>query len=139
FPLPRFVSVTFDRWFARRYGAAAKPEGAARGKVALFYTCSVNYNAPRTGRAAVDLLRRGGQEVVCPRQVCCGMPALDGGDIPSFKKNARENLRALGAAVDAGYDVVAPGPTCSYVLKKDYPAMVGGPDAEKVAGRTFDL
>jgi Fe-S oxidoreductase len=139
FPLPIFVSETFDRWFRRRHGAAARPEGTARGKVALFISCSVNYNAPQTGRAAVDVLRRAGQEVVCPPQVCCGMPALDGGDIDSFKKNARENLTHLSAAVEAGYDIVSPGPTCSYVLKKDYPAMAGGAEAERVAARVFDL
>src|SRR5262249_48841242 len=45
FPVPRFVTETFDRWFAKRHGAAARPaDGPARGKVALFYTCSVNYN-----------------------------------------------------------------------------------------------
>jgi len=41
--------------------------------------------------------------------------------------------------VDAGYEIVSPGPTCSYVLKKDYPAMSGGPEADRVAGHTFDL
>ena len=139
FPLPQFVSTTFERWFARRYGARAMPDGATRGRVALFYTCSVNYNTPSTGRAAVQVLLRSGQEVVCPKQVCCGMPALDGGDIPSFQKNAGENLKTLSEAVDAGYEIVSPGPTCSYVLKKDYPAMSGGPEADRVMGHTFDL
>jgi glycerol-3-phosphate dehydrogenase subunit C len=139
FPLPRFVSETFDRWFARRHGAVAKPPSAARARVALFHTCSVNYNTPETGRAAVQVLLRNGIEVHSPKQVCCGMPALDGGDIASFQKNARENLKALAAAVDAGCTIVSPGPTCSYVLKKDYPAMVGGREAEKVAGATQDL
>jgi glycerol-3-phosphate dehydrogenase subunit C len=139
FPVPAFVSETFARWFDRKFGASAKPASAPRGKVALFYTCSVNYNRPETGRASVAVLTRNGQEVSCPKQVCCGMPALDGGDIAAFQKNARENLAALAPAVDAGYSIVAPGPTCSYVLKKDYPAMVRSEDADKVAENTFDL
>src|SRR4029434_9386663 len=65
--------------------------------------------------------------------------ALDGGDIAAFQKNARENLAELAPLVDAGYAIVSPGPTCSYVLKKDYPAMVKGEDAEKVAANTFDI
>ena len=139
FPAPRFVSETFDKWFSKKHGAAAKPASPARGKVALFYTCSVNYNRPETGRASVAILTRNGQEVACPKQVCCGMPALDGGDIEAFQKNARENLAHLAPLVDAGYAIVSPGPTCSYVLKKDYPAMVQGEDAEKVAANTFDI
>jgi glycerol-3-phosphate dehydrogenase subunit C len=35
--------------------------------------------------------------------------------------------------------VVVPGPTCSYVLKKEYPELLGTPEAAAVAKSTFDL
>jgi Fe-S oxidoreductase len=138
FPLPPFVATPFGRWFRGRYGRAASPDGA-KGSVALFSTCSVNYNRPGTGRAAVQVLLRNGLRVVYPDQVCCGMPALDGGDLASFERQARLNLGPLAEAVDEGCDIVTPGPTCSYVLKKEYTALVGGDQAEKVAARTYDL
>src|SRR2546422_4068605 len=47
-------------------------------KVALFHTCTVEYNEPATGRAAVRVLERNRVDVSVPAQRCCGMPYLDG-------------------------------------------------------------
>jgi glycerol-3-phosphate dehydrogenase subunit C len=132
--LPRYAR-RFSRWFRRQ---APPPGVGANGKVALFYTTPVEFTAPETGQAAVRVLWRNGVEVVCPPQVCCGMPALDGGDVAGATRRARRNVATLGPLVDAGYDVVVPGPSCSRMLKQDYPRLVG-PDAERVARRVFDL
>jgi len=132
--LPRFHHKTFARWFRERGG------GRALGrKVALFYSCSVNYNEPQVGRDAVSVLERNDCALTCPPQVCCGMPYLDGGDITKAAANARQNLDSLLPLVEQGVPVVVPQPTCSYVLKKDYPMLVPGPAAEKVAAATQDL
>ncbi len=133
--LPRFHHQTFERWMRRRGGGRLK-DGR---KVALFYSCSVNYNEPQVGRDAVSVLEKNGCAVACPQQVCCGMPYLDGGDIAAATANARKNVAALLPLVEAGADVVVPQPTCSYVLKKEYPVLVPGADAEKVAAKTLDL
>jgi Fe-S oxidoreductase len=63
---------------------------------------------------------------------------LHSGDLVRFEKEARRNVLVLAAAVRDGNDIVVPQPTCSYVLKKDYPDYVGGPDAKLVAEHTFD-
>ena len=44
----------------------------------------------------------------------------------------------LAEAVRQGNDIVVPQPTCSYVLKFDYPDYIGGGDAKLVAEHTFD-
>ena len=65
--------------------------------------------------------------VSCPEgQLCCGMPYLDGGDLDAARANARRNVDALLPLVKAGADVVVTQPTCSYVLKKEYPLLVPG-------------
>jgi len=133
--LPRFHHKTFARWFRER-GGGRHPRGS---KVAFFYSCSVNYNEPEVGRDAVAVLEKNGCAVSCPQQVCCGMPYLDGGDIPSAIKNARQNLAALGPLVEGGATVVVPQPTCSYVLKKEYPALLPGEATQKVAAATQDV
>ena len=133
--LPAYESPTFESWFARRRPSTA----AENGKVALFFTCSVNYSETDVGKAAVQVLERNRVAVACPAQECCGMPALDGGDIAGARDRAKRNLAALKRAVDDGNDVVVPGPTCSYMLKKEYPKLVPGADADAVAMRTFDL
>lgn len=134
--LPRYASETFRRWFDKR-GAKNSPTDGR--KVALFYTCSVNYNQPDIGKACVKVLEKNGIQVVCPEQRCCGMPYLDGGDIEATQKSARANIETLHALVKEGYDVVVPGPTCSYMLKQEYPVLIEGGEVQKVAERTFDI
>jgi glycerol-3-phosphate dehydrogenase subunit C len=136
--LPRFHHKTFARWFKQRRKPRAA-ESAPKRPVAFFYTCVVNYNEPQVGRDAVAVLERNGCSVACPEQACCGMPYLDGGDLDGAVRNARRNLEALLPLVEQGAEVVVPQPTCSYVIKKEYPMLVPGPQAETVAGRTRDL
>ena len=133
--LPSYASETFETWFRRRGTQSA----GENGKAALFFTCAVNYNETDRGKATVQVLERNRVAVTCPSQQCCGMPALDGGDVEGARRRAEKNLRALGAAVEQGYDVVVPNPTCSYTLKKEYPLLVPGELANKVAERTFDV
>jgi Fe-S oxidoreductase len=99
----------------------------------------VNYNEPQVGRDTVGVLEKNDCEVTCPPQVCCGMPYLDGGDLGSAVANARKNIVALAPLVDEGAPVLVPQPTCSYVLKKEYPMLAPGADADKVAHATRDL
>ena len=159
--LPRFHRPTFSSWFRHRGKAttastirpsaqgggttgAAAAGSATRGapivrKVALFVTCSVEYNAPAIGRAAVAVLERNGVDVALPEQRCCGMPYLDGGAIDQCRALVRDNVRTLAAAVREGRDIVTPGPTCSYMLKQEYAWLDGSEDAKLVASHTRDL
>ncbi len=133
--LPNFHSRSFASWFGARRPART---GAAASKVALFYTCSVNFNEPQVGRAVVEVLERSHVAVSCPDQRCCGMPYLDCGDIEQAQAKAHFNLRSLLRAVEDGCDIVVPGPTCGYTLKQEYPRLLG-PEAEAVASHVYDI
>jgi len=134
--LPAFHRETFSRWFDRRRKVA--PTGT-RARVALFATCSVEYNEPATGKAAVAVLEKNGVDVSLPGQRCCGMPYLDGGAVREAKRLIADNVRTLAEAVREGREIVVPGPTCSYMLKQEYPWLDGSEDANLVAGHTRDL
>ena len=108
-------------------------------KVALFYTCYVNRHDPEIGKAALQVLEKNGVEVICPEQECCGMPYFDIGDLEAVRRKAQSNLKTLSAAVDAGCQIVSPMPTCSLMLKKEYPDLVPTEEARKVAANTYDL
>ncbi len=41
--------------------------------------------------------------------------------------------------MDAGYKIISPMPTCSLMLKKEYPDLVPTEEARKVAANTYDL
>jgi glycerol-3-phosphate dehydrogenase subunit C len=133
--LPKFHRRTFAKWFSGR-----GPRVAEGHPVALFFTCLVNYNEPQVGRDTVSVLEKNGCRVSCPQgQLCCGMPYLDGGDMKGATENARRNVELLLPLVEAGADVVVPQPTCSYVLKKEYPLLLRTDAASRVAARTRDL
>ena len=130
---------------ARETAAGVSGAGVAKArvpaplKIALFATCTVDYNDPATGRAAVRVLERNGVDVSLPPQRCCGMPYLDGGAVDQAKALIKENVRSLAAAVRGGREIVVPGPTCSYMLKQEYPWLDGSEDAKLVAANTRDL
>jgi len=91
--LPMFSPQSFAAWFA---GAPKpSPDLLTNGKAVLFYTCTVNYNYPEIGRALCNVYWRNKVEVVVAEQRCCGMPALDGGDLEFALKSARFNIEQL--------------------------------------------
>ena len=144
--LPDFASEPFEKWFAKRAnkgGAASGVNGTAvKREAVLFHTCYVNYNAPEIGKDAVEVLERSGVRVLSPTQTCCGMPALDGGDIEFARKQARANIETLRPYVEKGLPVLVVNPTCSYMLKKEIVDLVGKDMAEpakKLAAATRDL
>jgi Fe-S oxidoreductase len=147
--LPRFHRETFSKWFRKRpRGGVRRSEAAERAgearepaskKIAFFTTCTVEYNDPAIGRAAVAVLEKNGIDVSLPQQRCCGMPYLDGGAIDECRALMRDNVQSLAAAVREGREIVAPGPTCSYMLKQEYPWLDGSEDAKLVGAHTKDL
>jgi glycerol-3-phosphate dehydrogenase subunit C len=136
FPIPPFGETSFARWLAGR----ARPRAeATRGTVALFATCLADYNFPRIAAAAVCVLEKNGWSVVRPEQTCCGMPNLDGGDIPSARKKAATNVASLLAEVRQGRKIVSLQPTCGYMVRKEWPELLGTAEAREVAAATIDV
>ncbi len=136
FPLPPFASQSFQRWLKHH---TPLPEAGERGTVAIFSTCTGDYNFPSMPANAVRVLEKNGYKVVRPEQTCCGIPNLDGGDVESARAKARLNVASLLAEIEKGHKVVVPGPTCSYTIKKEYPELLETAEARKVAENTFDL
>jgi len=132
---PTFHRETVARWFAKKPG---RSEGE-NGHAVLFTTCSVNFNDPDTGRAAVEILERSGVRVDLCYERCCGMPFTDTGDLDAARRNAEKNVADLLPYVEAGATVIAPGPSCSLMLKTEYPRLLENGDAARVAKSTRDL
>jgi len=107
--------------------------------VVLFSTCLVDYHSVEVGQATVAVLEKNGVEVVRPEQQCCGMPLFDTGDIPGILRKAQANVATLKPWVDRGYDIIAPVPSCSLMLKREYPHLLSTEDAKLVASHTFDV
>jgi len=142
--LPEFASGTFPARARRAQGGEESADGTH--KVVLFATCFVNWNKPEIGEAALRVLRHNDCKVATPAFACCGMPSLDGGDIARATASATETVRALLPWVERGYTVAVVNPTCSLMMRHEYPTLLddaGNPAlaeaARTVAGAVRDL
>jgi Fe-S oxidoreductase len=69
------------------------------------------------------------------------MPAWESGDLATLRIRARKNLEVLAPFVERGAKVVAVNPTCSMMLRREYPTLVPAAErevAEKVAAAVRD-
>jgi glycerol-3-phosphate dehydrogenase subunit C len=146
-PIPKFHSKTGSsraRKVARAHSnsgaAAAQPTNETRGKVALFVTCYGDRNEPHLPEDLTAVFVHNGIPVeVVGREKCCGMPKLELGDLETVEKYKSFNIPRLKALVDAGYDIVAPIPSCVLMFKQELPLMFpGDADVQAVKARIFD-
>jgi glycerol-3-phosphate dehydrogenase subunit C len=136
FPLPPFGVTSFERWLAHH---EPLPQAGSRGTVALFATCLGDYNFPRIAASAVRVLEKNGWRVERPEQTCCGMPNLDGGDVAAAQEKVRANVASLAPLVAKGHRLVTLQPTCSYMIRKEWPELVDGDDVRAVAAAALDV
>ncbi|GIX46259.1 MAG: hypothetical protein KatS3mg131_0470 [Candidatus Tectimicrobiota bacterium] len=143
--LPPFARPTFTAWFRQQTGGAEEtPDGTH--PVVLFATCYATYNKPALAQAAYEVLRHNDCRIACPSLHCCGMPALDGGNVAFAQQQARHNVERLLPFVSRGYPIAVINPTCSLMLKQEYPELLDVPDnpqlataARQVAAATRDI
>ncbi len=124
--LPDYHSRTLRRRLAPQPDTVEAPPtaGPTRGKVALFATCYGNYNEPDLGEDLVAIFRHNGIPVrIAEKERCCGMPKLELGDLKSVQKAKDANIPQLAALIDAGWDIVAPVPSCVLMFKQELPLM----------------
>lgn len=118
--LPAFSSETFVAWYAKQ---PPPPKEAAR-KVVLYVSCFVNHNRPEIGRALVALLRASDVKVRVSFPGCCGMPQLEQGLVGEVSSRAAAVAAELASFVHQGYRVVSLTPSCTLMLKQEWPLLL---------------
>jgi glycerol-3-phosphate dehydrogenase subunit C len=94
------------------------------GKVAIFATCYANYNEPVMGHDLVALLEHNEiPSVLVEKEVCCGMPKLELGDLEGVSKLRDANIPVLARYAKDGYAILAPVPSCALMFKQELPLM----------------
>ncbi|MGH7825652.1 MAG: anaerobic glycerol-3-phosphate dehydrogenase subunit C [Candidatus Binatia bacterium] len=133
--LPPFAAKTLASQFSSH---KKDPQGAPSAKIAFFSTCYVNYNQPELGLDTLDVMARNKVDVTLAYERCCGMPLWHNGDIDAAIEAARRNVQGLLRFTLEGRTVVATNPTCSQMIRVEYPRLLGTEDAKKVAAQTMD-
>ena len=132
--LPKYHAKTFAR-----VAKTVEQKNPLR-KAVLYATCFVNYNNPDIGAAAQAVLAKLGvaTEVIYP--TCCGMPQLEQGDIARVAETALRVAEELGGWIDKGHDVIGLVPSCTLMLKFEWP-LIQPDDAAvaRLAAATYDI
>jgi len=142
-PVPEYHSKTARKRLSRLAGsdgAGARATESTTGKVALFTTCYCNRNHPAVNEDLVAVFEHNDIAVtLAAKEVCCGMPKLELGDLESVKKAKEQNIPALVKLVDAGWDIVTPIPSCTLMFKQELPLMFpDDADVIKVRDAMYD-
>lgn len=133
--LPPFAWKTFA---ARFHASWQNPAGEPVAKIAFFSTCFVNYNAPGLGMDTLEVMARNKVDVAFAYEQCCGMPSWHNGDMDTAIAAAKKNVAALSRYLADGRTIVATNPTCSQMIRVEYPRLLGTEEAKAVAVKTTD-
>ena len=110
-------------------------------RASLLVTCLVDLFYPEIGVAIVTLLRRLGVAVdFPPGQTCCGLPLFNSG----YHEEAARVARRMIPLFSGSEHVVVPSGSCAWMIKKEYPGLVGddpavGAQARTLAERTHEI
>ncbi|HPP82293.1 MAG TPA: heterodisulfide reductase-related iron-sulfur binding cluster, partial [Rubrivivax sp.] len=123
--LPAMATQRF-RWGRAMNNASFDVRDGERtpGKVAIFATCTVNYNEPAIGEDLVKVLEHNEipYEIVA-REQCCGMPKLELGDLEAVERAKNANVPVLAKYAREGWAIVASVPSCTLMFKQELPLM----------------
>lgn len=133
--LPPFASKTLAAQFEAK---KPKLQGEPAGNVAFFSTCYVNYNQPEIGIDTLEVLVHNNIDVVFAYENCCGMPHWHNGEMDSATVAAQQNVASLVRHVQDGRTIIATNPTCSQMIRVEYPRLLDSADARTVAANTTD-
>lgn len=129
------AGVTTGR--GRAHGGGEAP---ASGRVVLFVDTFSNAFTPEAARATVTVLEAAGYGVeLVPRQSCCGLTWITTGQLDSARRMVATTVEQLLPFARAGVPIVGIEPSCTGVLRKDAPELLGTPEAELVAEHTLTL
>jgi glycerol-3-phosphate dehydrogenase subunit C len=139
--VPEYHSKTLRKTYRNHdSGLDADATSTTTGKVALFATCYGNRNEPHVGEDLIKVFEHNGIPVVlADKEQCCGMPKLELGDLDAVARAKEANVPVLAKLVDAGYDLVAPVPSCALMFRQELPLMFpDDPEVAKVRDAFFD-
>lgn len=122
--LPDFATKKFRSLANPNETFEVKDGERTSGKVALFATCYVNYNEPGIGEDFVAVLEH--NEIpwtMAEKEVCCGMPKLEQGDLESVDRLKRINIPHLAKLAAEGYALTSLVPSCTLMFKQELPLM----------------
>ena len=118
-PLPKFHSNNARKVLAKRPAASNTDD-----RIALYLTCYGNRNAPHTVADMVAVFEHNGVAVeLVEKEVCCGMPKMELGDLETVAKHKDINIPPLLKVAERGLRITAPIPSCVLMYRQELPLL----------------
>ena len=137
-PLPTYHAKTLRKRFAAQEVLSADPSQETRRKVALYATCYGNVSQPHLAEDFVAVFEHNNIHIeLVPKEVCCGMPKMELGDLKSVQRLMQKNIPVLAALVDEGFELIAPIPSCVLMYKQELPLLFPDDAAVKKVQQAF--
>ena len=138
--LPEYDSAKFRSTAKPDATFPVKDGKTAPGKVAIFSTCYVNYNEPGIGHDLLKVLAHNEiPAIIVEKEVCCGMPKLELGDLEAVARNKELNIPVLAKLAHEGYAILTAVPSCTLMFKQELPLMFpDDADVQAVGEAMFD-
>jgi Fe-S oxidoreductase len=122
--LPPYAPSRFRATAAPSKRHAVRNGERAPGKVAVFATCYINYNEPGIGHDLLEILDHNEiPYVIVAKEVCCGMPKLELGDLEAVERLMRVNIPPLAKLAAEGYAILTAVPSCTLMFKSELPLL----------------
>jgi FAD/FMN-containing dehydrogenase/Fe-S oxidoreductase len=151
---PRFAETllglsarrSLPRW--RRDSFVPPPERAPKNtgpEVVLLVDTFNTYLEPENARAAMAVLEAAGCRIAFPRALdgsrplCCGRTFLSAGLVEEARLEARRMIEALDPWASRGVPIVGLEPSCLLTLRDEFPALLPGEGASRLAERAVLL
>jgi Fe-S oxidoreductase len=138
--LPPYATRRFNRLAPDSKEWPVRNGERTPGKVAIFSTCYVNYNEPGIGLDLIAILEH--NEIpytVVEKEVCCGMPKLELGDLDAVEKLKAINVPRLAAHAREGFAILTAVPSCTLMFKSELPLLFAGDaDIRAISEAMFD-
>lgn len=118
----------------------AKDGERTPGKVAIYSTCYINYNEPGIGHDLLKILEHNEiPTMLVEKEVCCGMPKLELGDLETVEQLKNKNIPYLLKLAKDGFAILSAVPSCTLMYKQELPLLFPDDEAvQSVADAMFD-
>jgi len=141
-PVPTYHRKTARKRLASRCTAGTSDDAglpaAGADRVVLFTTCYGNRNTPEICEDLVAIFEHNDIQVaLADSERCCGMPKLELGDLDGVARAKEDNIPELLRWVRAGWDIVAPIPSCVLMFKQELPLLFSDEQAVAEVAKAF--
>jgi Fe-S oxidoreductase len=129
--LPLFAKQTFTEWY---FGRSLEATSPVNEQAVFFYDTYLEYNYPHIGKALIKICEKVGVDlIVLKEKVDSGRPAYSNGVLEKAQNLAKRNITLLTPYAEKGIPIIGCEPTVMVMLKKEYPDLVPGREADTIS------